>query len=289
MTATPDFELLDGLSATASRYEAFIIDIWGVLHDGVKPFPGTVGCLEELKAAGNHVCLLSNTPNHGTDIAGRLEKMGIAPDLYNGIVTAGDSANAHLHDFAGQRCWYAGNHYGAPLVQDVAVEIVDGPETAELMVNDLYGLDEAELRAVTPLLQQAADKNLPMICGNPDMVVNIGGTLNDCPGTYAKLYEEMGGTVIYHGKPHLPVYERAWSVLGRPDKTKILAVGDSFHTDIQGANAFGIDSAFHLVGIHWEEVALDHAPDEADFDKVMTMISRQDHRPTYALKAFRWG
>jgi HAD superfamily hydrolase (TIGR01459 family) len=280
--------LIESLSVVADQYDYYMIDIWGVLHDGVRPFTGTIDCLKNLKEQGKFVCLLSNTPSRGPDVVEDLAVFGITRDLYDNIVTAGDSAFQALKAYQGKRGWYAGNHAGAPLIKGLDIEVVGNPSDADFMINDLYDLSETEQRVVAPLLKEAANKKLDMICGNPDLVVNVGNQLKECPGTYAALYETMGGNVIYHGKPHAPVYETVWDLMGNPDKSKILAIGDSFHTDIHGANNFGIDSAFHLVGIHWEEVRQTRAPDEADPDKITAMVEKQKHKPTYALAAFCW-
>src|SRR5690606_8669454 len=112
--------------------------------------------------------------------------------------------------------------------------------------------------------------------------------LKTCPGTYAAHYEALGGIVHYHGKPHAPIYELGWERLGRLDKWRILAVGDSLHTDIQGANSFGVTSVMNLAGIHWEELQCAHAPGTADTGKIARMIAAQPHHPDAVMAGFRW-
>lgn len=287
------YDLIDGLQDIADQYEAFILDIWGVLHDGIEPFPGTIDCLENLQKNGKQVCLLSNTPDSSTSIVRRLESLNIGRALYQDLVTAGDSAKEDIHSRRGQTAWFAtlgdtDTGHRHDLTHDSGVTIIDTPDGADFVINDLYNLSDADFKAVKPLLQNAADNDLPMICGNPDLIVNVGKEIKKCPGTYAAYYEQIGGSVTYHGKPHAPVYERAHTKLGDTDKSRIVAVGDSLHTDIQGANGFGIDCVFNIAGIHWEEIAMDHAPDEADLDKITVMIDGQHHSPDYVLCGFKW-
>ena len=271
--------LIRGIGEIADRYDAFILDVWGVLHDGVRLFDGTIGCLEALQREGKRVILLSNTPSLGADISAQLEAMGLSRSLYHDIVTAGDSTRAALMGYAGKRCWLAsrGEQFGR-LVEGIDITLTDVPEDEDIMLNALGGMEDEE-DPVYEDLDRAADLRLPMICANPDLVVNVGSALYLCAGTYAAYYEKVGGQVEYHGKPHTPVYERVYKLLGQPDKAKICAVGDSFHTDIAGANGFGIDCVFNAEGIHQEELAT------LGVDGVM---AQQEHRPTYVLNGFGW-
>ena len=134
-------------------------------------------------------------------------------------------------------------------------------------------------------LRTAANKDLPMLCANPDLVVNIGTELYECAGTFAALYEQMGGRVIYFGKPHKPVYETCFEYLGKPEKSRICAVGDSFHTDITGANRFRIDSVINLIGIHWEEVV---TAGKADPAKLEALLESQNTQPIYMMAGLSW-
>ena len=290
---TMTYKMINGLQDIAVDYDAFILDIWGVLHDGIAPFAGTIECLENLQSAGKTVCLLSNTPDSSASIVGRLEALNIGRHLYQDLVTAGDSAKEDIHSRSGQTAWFAAMADGdfghrKDLTNNSGVTVINTPDGADFVINDLYNLSNEEFEAVKPLLQIAADNQLEMICGNPDLIVNVGKDIKKCPGTYAAYYEQIGGKVAYHGKPHAPVYERAHAKLGNIDKSKIVAVGDSLHTDVQGANGYGIDCVFNIAGIHWEEIAMDHAPEEADLDKIAAMIDGQDHNPDYVLCGFKW-
>ncbi len=284
-TALP---LLSGIEEIADNYDAFILDIWGVLHNGHAVFNGVIDCLTTMKDQGKAVLLLSNTPGRRHEIASALDHLKIHRDLYNFIVTAGDSAHDDLKNRQGQRCWFAGGDPdGKTLTQGLDIPLSNGHEDADFILNLAYDMDAAEKAHFHALLADAARNGLDMICPNPDIIVMVGDTVKECPGAYALYYEQQGGAVTYHGKPHEPVYEMAWRYLGAPDKKRILAVGDSLHTDIQGANRFGIDSVFNLSGIHRQECvgsdgrAIDNA-------KLATLITGQEHSPAFVLDGLKW-
>ena len=142
--------------------------------------------------------------------------------------------------------------------------------------------------AIVSELKKALALNLKMICANPDHVVMVGDKQHVCAGTYAQLYHDMGGDVSYHGKPHTPVYQAAQKALGIDDKQKIVAVGDSLHTDIQGANSYDIHCVFNVDGIHFNEIACAHTEGGIDFSKLASLVDTQPHKPTYALNGFAW-
>jgi len=188
--------------------------------------------------------------------------------LYDHIVTAGEATHHALaaredafHQSCGNACWYIGTAYAIELLHGLDLNMVDTPQDASFILNSMPGTETRDVEILEQRLKIALDKDLPMICANPDLVVNIGDEQYECAGTFAAMYEEMGGRVVYHGKPHAPVYERCHALLGHGDKSKILAIGDAFHTDIAGANEFGIDSLLNLTGIHWDEVTVAGQPD----------------------------
>lgn len=278
--------MIQPLSTIAPAFDHFIIDIFGVLHDGIRPFPDTIRTLKTLKAEGKQICLLSNSPRRVSRAIEHLEELGIARNLYDHIVTSGEATYQHLsaREWREQTCWFIGKSFQSDLA-DLKINYTGTPETADYILNSVPGTGATEVEILTRQLTKAAEKNLPMICANPDLVVNIGNHQYECAGTFAALYEKMGGTVTYHGKPHAPVYETCLALLGSPDKSKICAIGDSLHTDIAGANAFGIAGIWNLEGIHWEELSENRAPAP---EKVEALICRQPHKPGFIMKGFSW-
>ncbi len=280
--------LIEGLEEIAGAYDHFILDIFGVIHDGIRPFEGTIWCLQMLQDMGKQTCLLSNSPRRADGACGQMEAMGIPRSLYDHAVTSGEATYQSLKnrsDALGDECWFIGNDYGSEITEGMGLNILSGPEGASFILNSIPGTESRERTILMAQLEVAADKNLPMICANPDLVVNIGAAQYECAGTFAAAYEKMGGEVIYHGKPHAPVYEACYELLGRPEKRKICAVGDSFHTDITGANGFGIDSVMNLVGIHWDEVITNGRIDPA---KMRAMLGTYSTHPNFMMAGFNW-
>ena len=280
---------IEGLEDIAERYDAFIIDIFGVIHDGIMPFPHTVETLTRLKGAGKETCLLSNSPRRVEQACEQMAMMGVTRELYDHAVTSGEATFQALQSrdaSLGDACWFIGNAHGSEVLKAQDLQLVGGPEEASFILNSIPGTEGSAREQLIAQLGIAADRGLPMICANPDLVVNIGSAQYECAGTFAKIYEdEFGGKVIYHGKPHTEVYEMCYELLGQLDKAKICAIGDSFHTDITGANRFGIDSIMNLVGIHWEETTTNG---QIDGGKMHAMVQNASTHPTYMMAGFEW-
>jgi len=280
--------LIKGLSDIAEHYDHFILDIYGVLHDGILPFALTIETLEKLKRAGKQTCLLSNSPRRVDNVISALKSMGITRAHYDHILTSGEATYQALKNRdadLGNDCWFIGNAWGSEILEGQNLKILNDPEKASFLLNSIPGTEGTERDKFMKQLKIAADKDLPMLCANPDLVVNIGTELYECAGTFAALYEQMGGRVVYFGKPHKPVYETCFTLLGKPDKSRICAVGDSFHTDITGANRFRIDSLINLIGIHWEEVVTNGKADPA---KLEALLESQSTQPTYMMAGLSW-
>ena len=280
--------IISGLSDVADRYDYFILDIFGVIHNGIGLFPGTKRCLGELRAAGKQVCLLSNSPNRAARAIGHMGGMGLAREAYDHVVTSGEATHRALGGMQdGQRCWLIGTEPMKEVLDGHKLPLADGPEAADFVLNSVPGLHKVSREEFMDQLRKAADLGLPMICANPDLVVNIGPDQYECAGTFALEYEHMGGDVTYHGKPYAPIYEWCYELLGQPDKSRVCAVGDSFHTDITGANRFGIDVVWNIEGVHEEEVTCDLSGGISD-DLIADVIESQDAQPTYVMKDFQW-
>lgn len=280
---------ISGLDDIIDRYDHFILDIFGVIHDGIHPFPDTIATLKHISDTGKQTCLLSNSPRRADGAASQMEMMGISRDLYDHIVTSGEATYMDLRDNKseyGQKCWFiGGGSYIDELMRDFDYELESDIESADFILNSIPGTEASDRERFIKKLEIAARRDLPMICANPDLVVNIGRETYECAGTFAKIYEDMGGRVTYHGKPHRPVYDKCYEFLGRPDKSKILAIGDAFHTDVTGANRFGVDCALNLVGIHYDEV-LDLNGRDICPQKMQSLLESKDAKPAYYMHGF---
>ncbi len=293
--ASPDAPpVVAGLSALAEGYDALILDLWGVLHDGVRPYPGAIDCLRQLRRVGKRVCLLSNAPRRIGSAVARLDELGITADLYDSILTSGELAHQALrrpddafHAALGRRCLHLGPPRDDDVHQGLGLDMAATPEDADFVLVTGVDTEEETLADSVPVLARAGRRDLPMVCANPDLVVMFGGSIMICAGLLARHYEEMGGRVAYHGKPYPAVYRHCLDRLGGMPPGRVLAVGDALRTDIAGANAAGIDSLWITGGIHLGELGTPWgaAPDPA---RAATAIAVTGFRPTAVAPCLAW-
>jgi HAD superfamily hydrolase (TIGR01459 family) len=280
-------EHLAGFAPLAPRYDGFILDLWGVIHDGVRPYPGAVDCLTRLGAAGKRRALLSNGPRRNHVIQGAMRAMGIADNLYDAILTSGEATWRALHrrpdawlQSLGDRVFHLGPTRDASVIEDLGLTRVTDPRDATFVVNT--GPDDAsgvtDLGPYEPTLAACMARNLPMVCANPDLEVIRDGSRVLCAGALAAHYESLGGVVRYFGKPDRAVYEL---VLGELAVPRVLAVGDALRTDIAGAAGAGLPSCWVLGGIHFEELGNDPA-------KIEAAASEAGLAPVATVPSFTW-
>ncbi len=298
-------EIIRNVTDLFGRYDCFFLDIYGVLHNGEQPYPETLSFLRAAKAAGKKICLLSNAPFRARVTAGHLEeRFGIAPDLYDHLLTSGERAWQMLSErrdpfFSniGRRCMFFTDEATRHVIEGLDLECVDRLEDAGFLFNGSPD-DSRSGEGLEAVIQKALalpeDRRPPMLCINPDRIVNLGARIFKCGGHYAEIYRRQGGPVRYIGKPWPEVYHALWNMAGAPDKSRILAIGDSLLTDVAGACRFGIDSALNLPGIHWEEVCRPpfandpgwRTMDKVDPDKALAISLSAEHRPAYIICSF---
>ncbi len=245
-------------SPLATEYDGFILDLWGVIHDGVAPYLGAAECLLALRALGKRVVLLSNAPRRAGAIQGQLRKMGIPASAYDGVMTSGEATYLMLRDRSdpwyqalGNSVFHLGPERDRNVLHGLDLELCDTPDGAGFMLNTgpddhLSPTDPAAYDAV---LLDCAARGLPMICANPDLEVIRGGVRVICAGTLAQRYVAMGGDVRSLGKPDPAIYAPVLAMLDVP-RSRVLAVGDALRTDIAGAAAVGLDACWVLGGLH---------------------------------------
>ena len=263
---------LAGIAALAEHYDGFILDLWGVIHDGMHPYPGAADCLQRLHQAGKRCVLLSNAPRRAHAAEAMLGGMGITSDLYTGVLTSGEAVHLALRDrtdpwFAGlgHKVWHLGPERARNVVHGLPLVLTAAPGEADFVLNT--GPDDR--RAPTSIepfdaeLVQCARRGLPMICANPDLEVIRGGIRLICAGALAARYQQLGGTVRSLGKPDPAIYQPVLAMLAT-QQARTLAVGDSLRTAIRGAQAAGLDSCWVLGGIHAEDLGDDPAAAEAE-------------------------
>lgn len=256
---------LSGFGEIAGDYDGFILDLWGVVHNGVAPIPGAPECLERLHQAGKKVVMLSNAPRRATVVAQQLQRMAIPSAHYTGIMTSGEASHRLLRDrpdtwsqTLGDRMFYIGPERDLGLVTGLPLTTVTDPADATFVLvtgpDHLGPLEDAA--RYDPVLERCAVHRLPMICTNPDLEVIVGGQRVFCAGTLAVRYGEFGGDARMLGKPDPVVYAPTLEMLGLPHE-RVLAVGDALRTDIAGAAAAGLASCWVLGGLHGEHLGED--------------------------------
>lgn len=288
---------IQSIRELADKYDAFILDLWGVIHDGVTPYNGVIECLEKLKKAHKKILLLSNAPRRSGTVVTAMEAMGISRDLYSDIVTSGEAAYQTLSlgklEVAGAQLALQKNYLYLGLEKDR--RILDGLDYTETkQVSDASfalvshaSYDNQPLSEIIPILNDCLEKNLPVICINPDLeVVRQTGERVYCAGVIAAEYERMGGQVIYFGKPHSLVYDFSFGLLQGIAKSNILAVGDTPRTDIVGANTVGLDTLLITGGVLASELGSAKGDDLRV--SVQKIVDQAGARLDYVCHAFTW-
>jgi HAD superfamily hydrolase (TIGR01459 family) len=256
--------------------------------------PGAVDCLRSLIEGDKRIILLSNAPRRADDVIRRITRIGVPTGLYHHVMSSGEEAWQHLHRHddpfyavLGRRCLHIGSERDIEIREGLDLEFVDTAEEAQFVLNTGPAGWDDRLEDYEPLLQVALDRNLPMICANPDIVVMHGSRLALCAGALAKWYEEAGGCVRWHGKPFRSVYDTCVRLLGIDDSSRILAVGDSLRTDIAGAAGARIDSLLIADGIHAEEFGTvgDRAP---DLERIEAILRAGAYNPVGVARRFTW-
>jgi len=282
---------LAGVAAMAERYDGFILDLWGVVHDGQKPYPGALACMAHLRRQGKPLLLLSNAPRRAVDVLPHLAQMGVNGDHFDDLLTSGDLTRHAVETGSAK---VASRHYFhlGPERDWRILEGLDCRKVATLDASDFVlcsGLFNDETEApedYRDVLAEARRLDLTMLCANPDLVVMRGPKVVPCAGLLAKAYEEQGGRVQYYGKPHLVAYEACLARLGLP-AARLLAVGDTLRTDIRGANGAGIDSVLVTGGIHADDWNLEPGslPDDG---QIAAACQLWGATPTGIIASLRW-
>jgi HAD superfamily hydrolase (TIGR01459 family) len=248
--------IVAGLRMLAQRYDALILDLWGVLHDGIRPYPWVIPCLEKLGASGKGLCVLSNAPRRVSRIAAHMAQMGLPPTLIDTIYSSGEATFEALTGclgalplgFSARRCFHIGSADDAGLVSATDIRLVGDPAEADFVLCTGVKTVDDRLEDYQGVLRECLRHRLPLVCANPDLEVMQGLRIKLCAGSLAAFYEDKGGYVVSYGKPHRPVYDRCLEILGA-SRERVLAVGDSFRTDVAGANGAGIDCLLIAAGL----------------------------------------
>ena len=270
----------------SDRYDAFLVDLWGVLHDGVRPFQETLAALGKLKSQGKGVVFISNSPRRISQARDGLVKMGVSPHLYDEIITSGELTHYVLENgldpWLGKelrRCFLITGERNESVHKGLPLDFVDRPDQADfVLVTGTRNYGDA-LEEYEETLQACVAANLVMVCANPDIGVLHNGRYEICAGSHAERYEMLGGSVRYYGKPYPDIYHHALKNVSA-NKERILMIGDNMHTDILGAAKCGLDSLLILSGMHADELACSRAV-EPSAERLKQFLDSSHIKPTY--------
>jgi HAD superfamily hydrolase (TIGR01459 family) len=256
-------------AALAADYDVVLSDVWGVVHNGVAATAEACDALARFRQGGGTVVLVTNAPRPGEVVARTtLDRLGVPRAAYDGIVSSGDVTHALIAARAGKRVFHIGPERDLPIFEGLDAPVAP-LESADYAVCSGLADDTVETpQDYQGLIARMRARALPMICANPDVVVERGDKLVYCAGAIADLYAAAGGDVIYAGKPYRAIYDQALAMAeaargARAERRRVLAIGDSVRTDLKGAVAFGVDCLFVTAGIHAEELGHRDAPDTA--------------------------
>ena len=275
-----------GLSEIADRYDAVLCDVWGVIHNGRAAFDAACDALVRFREGGGKVCLITNAPVPKQQVIDYFEPLGVPAAAYDDCVSSGDATREELQRRKDQVFWRMGVNSRwerDPFLYDGLDLSFGEPEEADVLL--CVGLRDSlndHPSDYADEMRPGVDRNIPMICANPDKQVRIGGKLHWCAGALAELYEDMGGRVIYPGKPHAAIYELAIARLGTAaeNRGRILCIGDSPTTDMRGARLQGFDGLY--VGTGLKEHGQDFQTEVAD------LLADYGEIATYAMTGLRW-
>jgi HAD superfamily hydrolase (TIGR01459 family) len=295
MTLTvPTIPVIGSIKEIGSRYRAWLVDIWGVMHNGHRAFPRAVDAARSFRERGGIVALLSNSPRPTPGVQEQLRRLGVPDDAYDATVTSGDLTRYELGKHKGATVFHLGPERDLPIFDGIPVKL-GSAEDAELVVCSGLFDDETETpEHYIELLQKLATRRLPMICANPDHLVERGDKLVYCAGALAAIYDTMGGSVVYAGKPYAPIYELAIETISAlaersVARDEVLAIGDGVNTDIAGAASVGIDAVFVASGLHVPTNSGGEAGEEMlDELHLAELFASAKRRPLGAMRALAW-
>ncbi len=284
-----------GLYELMDSYDGFIMDQWGVLHNGLQPYEGVIDTLNHLKQRKKQIVILSNSAKRADDNIERLKRLGIKPGQYLAVVSAGEVAWQGLKEQKdapfkglGKKCYLISRPDDKSLLKGIDVELVTDIEQAQFILITSFDPASMKQEDLDPVFKRAAAKRLPMICANPDLVTVFGHERAIGPGAIANRYHELGGAVHYIGKPHKMIFRYCLGLFDGVIPSRILVIGDSIQHDIAGGVGADLDTAFITSGIHAAAFKAGMAVEQKR--KVMEQLTQGygGIRPTWVLDGLTW-
>jgi HAD superfamily hydrolase (TIGR01459 family) len=250
-------------------------------------FPEACEALHSFRNQGGAVILITNAPRPADSVQRQLRRLGVADETYDAIVSSGDLTRHFVADHPGQKVFWLGPERDNSIYRGLDPVLAPLEQADYIVCTGLFDDETESAEDYRAMMMEARARKLPLICANPDIVVERGDRLVYCAGAVAELYRELGGEVIFYGKPHRPIYARAMELaaerLGHATPLdRVLAIGDSVRTDLAGARGFGIDCLFVTRGIHAEDF---EGLDQLDPAAVKELFG---HPPRALTRELRW-
>tara|TARA_Y100000590_G_C15674928_1_gene997636 strand:+ start:390 stop:1208 length:819 start_codon:yes stop_codon:yes gene_type:complete len=240
-------KVIKGLNEVQSKYDAFLIDLWGVIHNGVQVYPGAISVLNNLNKLNKRFVLISNAPRPSKSVEKYLLNLKMNKIFLKNIFTSGEAALRSLKkNIYGKKFYHLGPKRDEDLTNEFKKNITDLDKCDFILCTGLFDHEATSLGYYKNLLEKYT--RLKMICTNPDLIVHRGSASEYCAGSVAAIFEKLGGEVVYFGKPYKEIYDFCVK-----ENETILAIGDNIRTDIKGANNMKFDSLFITGGIHKDE------------------------------------
>jgi HAD superfamily hydrolase (TIGR01459 family) len=277
------------LRELVSDVDVILSDIWGVVHNGLEAWPDACDALSQFRQRGGAVVLITNAPRPAPGVQKMLRKLKVDDGVYDAIVSSGDLTRGYIADHRGKTVFHIGPDRDKGLFDDYEIAFGD-VETADYIVCSGLFDDETETAEnYREMLMRAKERDLFFVCANPDIVVERGERLIFCAGALAELYISLGGRVMFAGKPHRTIYDLALMKAGKArgaavDRKRVLAIGDSVRTDLEGANSEGLRCLFVTSGIHAAELGERANPDTQSIAKLFAGASQPPMAVTPSLK-----
>jgi HAD superfamily hydrolase (TIGR01459 family) len=285
----------DDLNFMINDSEGLILDIWGVLWDGINVYPEALKTLEKLRKLNIPIILLSNAPRKSEIVSEKLSKIGIGVDLYDKIISSGDVCRSELirntNLVSGLKYYFIGLKEDNDLLNNTKFQESHSPKDSDfVLITGPRDFDHI-LKDYTEELEECLKNKLPMICANPDkIIVRQSGKKIFCAGAIAEDYKKLGGTVKQFGKPHKNVFLEALKFLKmfspKINFNNVSIIGDGLDTDILGGNSVQINTILITSGIlsHTLNIQYGQRPDLKKLNKV---ISSSGHFPNAAVNVFK--
>jgi HAD superfamily hydrolase (TIGR01459 family) len=283
--------LVEHVAPLVRDYDVLLCDVWGVVHNGVAAFPDACDALARFRRGGGTAILVTNAPRPGSAVVRILDRLGVPHEAYDAIVSSGDVTRGIVESRLAESVYHVGPERDLPIFAGLDVKFAALEQADYVVCTGLFDDTTETPESYRDSLARMRQRDLFMVCANPDVVVERGDTLVYCAGALADAYAEAGGEVLFCGKPHAPIYEtalgKAASLRGGnpPALPRVLAIGDSVRTDIAGATAFGLDCLFVTSRLHAEHYGSRETPDVAALN---AMFSAANVAPKAIVRGLVW-